>query len=160
MVNYACAFSQSELGEYFEWTIIKTFSAKRKCQVNLSKHEHCLNSGIREYLPSSITWQTWRKHDAKIGRGGKERLLARVLSFTRSGHNSTRRNRWRNEANDSKLRIQWWRSWNPQRVYLFSQPFWRAGTVCEQGKKREDKRGRLQEFSLWSTVWSGPSHFY
>ena len=103
MVNYACAFSQSELGKYFEWTIIKTFSAKRKCQVNLSKHEHCLNSGIREYLPSSITWQTWGKHDAKIGRGGKERLLARFLSFNRSGHNSTRRNRWRNEANDSKL---------------------------------------------------------
>ena len=44
-----------------------------------------------------------RKHDAKRGRGGKERLLARVLSFVRSGHDSTRRNRWRNEANDSKL---------------------------------------------------------
>ena len=71
--------------------------------MNLSKHEHCLNSGIREYLPSSITWQAWWKHDAKIGRGGKERLLARVLSFVRSGHDSTRRNRWRNEANDSKL---------------------------------------------------------
>ena len=52
--------------------------------MNLSKHEHCLNSGIREYLPCSITWQTWRKHDAKRGRGGKERLLARVLSFVRS----------------------------------------------------------------------------
>ena len=26
-----------------------------------------------------------------------------VLSFVRSGHDSTRRNRWRNEANDSKL---------------------------------------------------------
>ena len=75
------------------------FSAKRKCHVNLSKHEHCLNCGIREYLPSSITWQTWRKR----GRGGKERLLARVLSFVRSGHDSTTRNRWRNEANDSKL---------------------------------------------------------
>ena len=94
-MNYGCAFSQSELGKYFEWIM--------KCQVNLSKHKHCLNSGIREYLPSSITWQTWRKHDAKRGRGGKERLLARVLSFNRSGHNSTRRNRWRNEANDSKL---------------------------------------------------------
>ena len=47
MVNYACAFSQSELEKYFEWIIIT----------------------------SSITWQTWRKHDAKRGRGGKERLL-------------------------------------------------------------------------------------
>ena len=75
MVNYACAFSQSELEKYFEWIIIT----------------------------SSITWQTWGKHDAKRGRGGKERLVARVLSFVRSGHNSTRRNRWRNEANDSKL---------------------------------------------------------
>ena len=43
------------------------------------------------------------KHDTKRGREGKERLLARVLSFVRSGHDSTRRNRWRNEANDSKL---------------------------------------------------------
>ena len=44
-----------------------------------------------------------RKHDAKRGRGGKERLLAHVLSLVRSGHVSTKRNRWRNEANDSKL---------------------------------------------------------
>ena len=47
--------------------------------------------------------KTWRKHDAKRGRGGKERLLARVLSFVRCGRESTRRNRWRNEANNSKL---------------------------------------------------------
>ena len=43
------------------------------------------------------------KHETKRGREGKERLLARVLSFVRSGHDSTTRNRWRNEANDSKL---------------------------------------------------------
>ena len=29
------------------------------------------------------------------------------------------------------VRIQWWLCKNPQRVYLFSQQFWKAGTVCE-----------------------------
>ena len=33
-------------------------------------------------------------------------------------------------------RWPWWLWQNPQRVYFFSQQFWRAGTVCEQGKKR------------------------
>ena len=30
------------------------------------------------------------KHDAKRDRGGEERLAARVLSFVRAGHDSTR----------------------------------------------------------------------
>ena len=34
------------------------------------------------------------------------------------------------------VRIQCWIWRNPQRLYLFSQRFWRAGTVCEQGKKK------------------------
>ena len=58
------------------------------------------------------------------------------------------------------VRIQWWPRWNPQRVYLFSQQFWRAGTVCEQGKKRKYKNGHLQEFSYWTSVWSGPFNFF
>ena len=108
MVNYPCAFSQSELRKYFEWIII-TF----KCKDIFSQKEvpgepqqackDCLNCGIREYLPRSTAWQTWRKHDVKRSRGGKERLLARVLSFFRSGHDSARWNRWRNGANDSEL---------------------------------------------------------
>ena len=67
--------------------------------MNPSKHEHCLNSGIQNTSPVRLH----DKHDTKRGREGKERLLARVLSFVRSGHHSTTRNRWRDEANDSKL---------------------------------------------------------
>ena len=32
MVNYACAFSQSELGEYFEWIIIWNNYPLRLCE--------------------------------------------------------------------------------------------------------------------------------
>ena len=55
--------------------------------MNLSKHENCANRSIRGCLPRSITWQIWRKHR---DRGGEERLVARVLSFVRVGHDSTR----------------------------------------------------------------------
>ena len=32
MVSYACAFSQSELGKYFEWIIIQVMGANQNTQ--------------------------------------------------------------------------------------------------------------------------------
>ena len=49
MVNYACAFSQSELGKYFEW-IIKTVSAELKILPDVFVYFLCLWLFLRNWL--------------------------------------------------------------------------------------------------------------
>ena len=90
MVNYACAFSQSESGKYFEWVVI---------------HHNQLITG--EYLRSWTTLNvTIKDAESKFGTH-KELIVGNILEYKHCVNKSRGMSR-DHLAKNRKLLWNWW----------------------------------------------------
>ena len=58
MVNYACAFSQSELGKYFEW-IIKLFNKLSKIYKKINTSDNSSQNSLIYFILVILTSSSW-----------------------------------------------------------------------------------------------------